>query len=543
METYGVLSLLPPLVAIVLCIATKQLVISLFLGAYTGGLILAGGNPITAFTTTMQYIIDNVADGWNASILVFTLVLGGFIGLLGKSGGMQGLVNRTIHFFNTRVKVQFASAILSILLFFDDYTSIILSGVVSRPLTDKLRVSREKLSYIVDSAGAGVAATSPISNWTAYEVGVIGTILATLGMDDSPYMVFLGSIPYRFYCIISVAFIFFIIGQKRDFGKMYKAEKRAIETGRTFRPGSTPASGLNEEAFKAPEGAPLRARNFFIPLIVFFVVALIGFWVTGGGAEAFAEGGIATVMGNANVIGMMIVAIVFASIVLGCMMKFQKIMNVTDIMNSWTDGMKAVYFTIVFIVLAWTISSFCKALGTANFVVGALVAANFPAWILPTAVFAISGLMAFATGSSWGTMALVLPLAMPAAVGLEANFYAVLGAVLTGATLGDHISPISESVVMSSMSSSCDHMDHVTTQWPYAFTVCAIAIICGFIPAGLGVPVGICLVVALVVAFLVVRIVGKPSSEEAFGVAKAETLLDETAKIQAEANAALLNKQ
>lgn len=495
MDNYGLLSLLPPLVAIVLCITTKQLVLSLFAGSFVGALVLCGGNPVAAFVTAIQHASATVANSSNANILVFTLALGGYIGLMGKSGGMQALVNRTIHLVNTRMRGQLAACILSILLFFDDYTSIILSGVITRPLTDKLHVSREKLSYIVDSCGAGVAATSPVSNWTAYEVGVIGSVLVTIGLTDSAYMTFLQSIPYRFYCIFSVAFVFMIVCQKRDFGKMYEAEKRAITTGQVSRPGSTPMSGLNEEEYHAPEGAPLRIINFVVPMITFFIVSFIGFYVSGGGAEVMNSEGLA-----------------------GIMMVIQKIMNVTDVVDTWTNGMKSVFFTIVFIVLAWMVSSFCKELGTANFVVGALVAANFPAWILPTAVFIIAGIMAFATGSSWGTMALVLPLAMPAAVGLGAPFSAVLGGVLTGATLGDHISPISESVVMSSMSSSCDHLDHVTTQLPYALTVCAISIVCGFIPAGLGVPVSISLLAGLAVTFLVVRIVGKPCNEKAFNV-------------------------
>ena len=481
MDNYGLLSLLPPLVAIVLCVTTKQLVLSLFAGSFVGALVLCGGNPVAAFVTAIQHASATVANSSNANILVFTLALGGYIGLMGKSGGMQALVNRTIHLVSTRMRGQLAACILSILLFFDDYTSIILSGVITRPLTDKLHVSREKLSYIVDSCGAGVAATSPVSNWTAYEVGVIGSVLVTIGLTDSAYMTFLQSIPYRFYCLFSVAFVFMIVCQKRDFGKMYEAEKRAITTGQVSRPGSTPMAGLNEEEYHAPEG-------------------------------------LAGIMGKADVIGMMTVGIFVSTFVLGIMMVIQKIMNVTDVVDTWTNGMKSVFFTIVFIVLAWMVSSFCKELGTANFVVGALVAANFPAWILPTAVFIIAGIMAFATGSSWGTMALVLPLAMPAAVGLGAPFSAVLGGVLTGATLGDHISPISESVVMSSMSSSCDHLDHVTTQLPYALTVCAISIVCGFIPAGLGVPVSISLLAGLAATFLVVRIVGKPCNEKAFNV-------------------------
>ena len=509
MEHYGVLSLLPPLVAIVLCIVTKQLVISLFLGAFTGALILVGWNPVAAFVTTLMYCVQSVANASHASILVFTMLLGGFIGLLGKSGGMQGLVNYAIKYVNSRVKGQVATCLLSILLFFDDYTSIILSGVVARPITDKLRISREKLSYIVDSCGCGVSATAPVSNWTAYEVGVIGGVLATMGVTDSAYMVFLSSIPYRFYCLFSVFFVFVIVLMQRDFGKMYDAERRAITTGQVFRPDSTPMGGLDEKEFTIPEGTPIYARNFFIPIITFFIVAFIGFFITGGGAEKFAAEGVAGIMGSADVINMMIVAIMTSTIVLAVLMKTQKIMNVTEITDTWTNGMKAILFTIVFIVLAWTVAGFCSSLGTAKFVVGALVESSFPAWLVPSAVFCIAGVIAFATGSSWGTMALVLPLALPAAVGLDANFAATLGGVLTGATLGDHVSPISESVVMSSMSAACDHMDHVTTQWVYAIVCCVIAIVFGFIPAGMGVPVWISLIVGCVAAVVFVRIVGK----------------------------------
>ena len=509
MDNFGIWSLLPPLVAIVLCITTKQLIISLFLGAFAGAMVLSGCNPIAAFVATLAYIVKSVANDWNASILVFTMVLGGFIGLLGKSGAMQGLVKVVIRSVNTRIRGQLAACLLSVLLFFDDYTSIILSGVVARPVTDKLRISREKLSYIVDSCGAGVAATAPVSNWTAYEVGVIGTVITAMGLTENAYMVFLSSIPYRFYCIFSVLFVFVIVLMGRDFGKMYVAERRAITTGEVFRPGSTPMAGLDEKEFSAPEGTPMYACNFFIPLATFFIVAFIGFFITGGGFAKFAAKGLAGIMGAADVINMMSVAIVVATMVLGVMMRIQKIMNVTQITDVWVNGMKAILFTIVFIVLAWTVAGFCKSLGTANYVVGALVASNFPAWILPSAVFIIAGTIAFATGSSWGTMALVLPLALPAAVGLDANFAATLGGVLTGATFGDHVSPISESVVMSSMSAACDHMDHVMTQVPYALTVCVISLIFGFIPAGLGIPVWMSIAAGTAACLVFIRFVGK----------------------------------
>lgn len=518
MDNFGFVSLLPPLIAIVLCIATKQLIISLAVGAFAGALIMAGYNPILGLVNTVSGLTSVVADSWNASILIFTLLLGGFIGLLGKSGGTQGLVKLVIKHVNDGRKGQLATALLSILLFFDDYTSIMLSGVVMRPVTDELHISREKLSYIIDSAGAGVSALSPVSNWTAFEVGVIGEVIATLAITQSAYMVFLTSIPYRFYGILSVFFVLFVAFQHRDFGKMYEAEKRAMTTGQVTRPGSTPMSGLNEKEFCAKEGTVLLARNFFVPMITFFAVAFIGFFITGGGTAAMAEGGLAQVMGSADILGMLILAAVCATLVCGIMLKLQKILTVTECVDAWTEGMKAIVFTIVFIVLAWEIASFCKQLGTANYVVSLMVASNFPAWLLPTAVFVISGAIAFSTGSSWGTMSLVLPLALPAAVAIDANMAACLGAVLTGATMGDHVSPISESVVLSSMAAACDHMDHVMSQWAYAFTVAGVAIVVGFIPAGFGVPVYICLAAGLIVCWCIIRFVGKKTDAKSLGV-------------------------
>lgn len=518
MDSYGIVSILPPLIAIILCIVSKQLIISLFIGVFTGALILAGYNPAAAFAGTIQQCISSMASEWNAGIIMFTLLLGGFIGVLSKSGGTQGLVKLVIKKVNNGRRGQLSTILLSILLFFDDYTSIVLSGVVMRPLTDKLRISREKLSYIVDSAGAGVSATAPVSNWAAFELGVIAEVLVILGITQSAYLVFLQSIPYRFYCIFSVAFVIFIAVQRRDFGRMYKAEKRAITTGEVLREGSTPMAGISEEEFSPKEGTPMRARNFFIPLISVFVVAFTGFFITGGGTAALREGGLAQVMGNADVLGMLICGVVFATALCGIMLWVQKIMTVTEITDAWTTGMKAIIFTIAFIVLAWAVAGVCKELGTANFIVGLMVQANFPAWALPVSIFIIACLISFATGSSWGTMALVMPLALPAAQAIDANLIAALGAVLTGATFGDHCSPISESVVLSSMSAACDHMDHVMTQIPYALTAAGISMALGFIPAGFGVPVWLCLILGLAAAWLIIRFVGKRTDGAAFGI-------------------------
>jgi Na+/H+ antiporter NhaC len=515
MEHYGLLSILPPLVAIGLCIVSRQLIISLFVGVFSGALVLSNFNPIMGFVKTIKLSISTLASEWNAGIVIFTLLLGGLIGILSKSGGAQGLVNLVIKKVNNGKRGQLTTALLSILLFFDDYTSIVLSGSVMRPLTDKLRISREKLSYIVDSAGAGVSATAPISNWTAFEVGVIGEVIATIGITSSAYMVFLQSIPFRFYCIFSVAFVFMIALQRRDFGPMYHAEKRALTTGKVIRDGATPMAGISEAEFSPPPGIPLRASNFFVPIICFFITAVIGFYVSGGGAEA---GGIAEIMGAADVLAALVVACVVATGISAIMLLVQKILTIDQITDAWTNGLKAIVFTIAFIVLAWAVAAVCKELGTAKYLVQALVAMNFPPGFLPFATFILACLIAFATGTSWGTMALVLPLALPAAQAIDASMIATLGAVLTGATFGDHCSPISESVVLSSMAAAADHLDHVATQIPYALTAAAISGVVGFIPAGYGVSPWLTIPAGLVVSWVVIRLVGKKTDEKSLGV-------------------------
>lgn len=515
MEHYGLLSILPPLVAIGLCIATRQLILSLFVGIFSGALVLSNFNPIMGFVKTVKLSISTLASEWNAGIVIFTLLLGGLIGVLSKSGGAQGLVNLVIKKVNNGKRGQLSTALLSILLFFDDYTSIVLSGSVMRPLTDKLRISREKLSYIIDSAGAGVSATAPVSNWTAFEVGIIGEVIATIGLTSSAYMVFLQSIPFRFYCIFSVAFVFMIALQRRDFGPMYHAEKRALTTGKVLRDGATPMAGISEAEFSPPPGIPLRASNFFVPIICFFITAFIGFYVSGGGAAA---GGMAQIMGSADVLGALVIACVVATGVSGIMLLVQKILNMDQIVDAWTNGLKTIVFTIAFIVLAWAVAAVCKELGTAKYLVQALIAMSFPPGLLPFATFILACIIAFSTGTSWGTMALVLPLALPAAQSIDASMIATLGAVLTGATFGDHCSPISESVVLSSMAAAADHLDHVATQIPYALTAAAISGVVGFIPAGYGVSPWLTIPVGLVVSWVVIRIFGKKTDEKSLGV-------------------------
>lgn len=515
MEHYGILSIIPPIVAIGLCIATRQLVLSLFLGLFSGALIVTQFHPINALIESMRISIDTLASSWNAGIVIFTLLLGGLAGVLNKSGGAQGLINLMIKRVNNGKKGQLTTTILSCLLFFDDYTSMILTGQTMRPLTDALRISREKLSYIVDSAGAAAAATAPISNWVAFEIGVIGSAIALVGIEQNAYLVFLQSIPYRYYGIFSIAFVFFIAIQTRDFGPMYHAEVRAKTTGKVIRDDGVPMAGISGAEFEPPEGVPLRWYNFGVPIIVFLAVAILGLYYSGGGPEA--ESFVAA-LGAADAVLALVTAVAVATGIGMIMILLQKIMSFTELMDAWTAGMKAILFTIVFIVLAWGVAGVCKQIGTANYVVELMVAANFPAGFLPAAVFIISGIIAFATGTSWGTMALVLPIAVPASATLGAPLAATLGGVLAGATFGDQTSPISESVVLSSMASASDHMDHVITQLPYALTSAIIGIVVGYIPAGFGVSPWIIIPVGLVVTWFTIRLLGKKTDEETLGV-------------------------
>jgi Na+/H+ antiporter NhaC len=515
-------SLLPPLVAIFLAFVTRQVFRSLFLGVYIGSSMLIPGNIFLKLTKgylgTYTNVIGSVTDEFKIGILVFTLTIGGMIGVISRMGGTKAIALALAKRAKTPRSAQLFTYLLGVAVFFDDYANTLIVGPTMRPLTDEKRVSREKLSYIVDSTAAPVTGMALISTWVGYELGLINDALKAVGIDANAYEVFLRSIPFRFYDILALVMVFLVGYMLRDFGPMLSAERRARKTGKVLADGAIPMSSIEFDTAAFPEDARLKVSNALIPIITLLVVALIGLWYNGGGLKLpFNLAGIREAFGEADASVALLWGSATGSIVALLLATRQKILSLHEAFEAWVNGAKSLIITCVILVLAWSLGGITEKIGTAEFLVSVVTEA-LPGWALPSLVFVISCVVAFATGTSWGTMAIMMPLAIPLAhayaPGAMGNlFLGTLGAVLTGAIFGDHCSPISDTTIMSSMASSSDHIDHVKTQMPYALTVAAVAVFLGYIPAGLGFNPLLSILLGGGILYCLVRFVGKSTEE------------------------------
>ena len=499
-KNYGFLSLLPPLVAIALCFITKQVLASLFIGIWVGATILIGWNPISGVTKTLGYIVENAADSWNATILLFDFVVGGLIGLIYLSGGAQAFVKSITNKVKTARGGQFTAWLFGLIIFFDDYANTAVVGNAFRPVTDKLGISREKFSFIVDATAAPVASIALISTWVGYEVGLIGDAIEGASVTMSPYSIFLHSIPYSFYSIFVLILVLAIALSGRDYGPMLKAEYRTRTTGKVFRDGATPLSGGSQ--LRMLENVPQKTMNMVVPLVVLVGISMFGMWWTGGGtsAESFTAA-----ISAADAMTALLWGASFAVIIAIIMYKAQGIGTLADMMDAFIDGAKMMVLANLILLSAWSIGSVCDEIGTAPYVVDAAKGVISPL-LLPMVMFLTCNLISFATGTSWGTMAIAVPIAVPLALALGVPLPLGVSAILTGSVMGDHCSPLSDTTIMSSMFSGSDHMDHTKTQIPYAFTASGVAVL-AYLAAGSGMslvlilPLGIILVGILLYLF------------------------------------------
>ena len=511
---YGFLSILPAIVAITLAIATREVIGSLFIAIWLGATFLNNYNPGTGLLQAVEnFVLGSVTDPRNCAILIFTLLMGGMIGLITRSGGANAIANALAKRAKTARAGQLYSWLIGMLIFFDDYGSCLITGNTARPLTDKLRVSREKLSYIVDSTAAPVATIGIISTWIGYELGVIHDSFQAIGVETNVYLTFLQSIPFRFYSIFALGLVVIIAVMMRDFGPMYHAEIRARTTGKVLRDGAVPLADTTTSELMVKEGTPLRIINFILPIIVLVGATFYGlYWhgVNVGGADPSS---LLDALGNADSSIVLLWTSLIGSLVALVLVLVQRILKFTEAMDTFVSGMKLVFFACVILVLAWSLSSVSGELGAADYLVGLVTEGGVPYQIIPLVIFLISCLMSFATGTSWGTMGIITPLAIPVAHALNpAIVIPTLGSVLTGAIFGDHCSPISDTTILSSTGAGSDHIDHVRTQMPYALLGAAVAGIFGFIPAGFGVPVWISIILGIAALIVFVRFVGKSTN-------------------------------
>ncbi len=529
MDQYGILSIIPPLMAIGLAFATKQVLPSLFFSVWIGATIMSDWNPVAGFAKlTVKYVVGSVADPWNAAIIVISITLGGMVGVISKSGGMKAIADSLGKKAKSDRGAQVVSYFMGMVIFFDDYANTLLVGNTMRPLSDRMKVSREKLAYICDSTAAPVASIAPFSTWTAYQMGLIHGVFKTIDVDMNIYEAFLRSVPYSFYGNFALIFVFLIAFWGRDFGPMLSAERRARKTGKLLADGAVPLASKELTEMEIKEGVPLRWYNAAIPILSVIVFLVIGLYIDGystimksGNASLIATLkdaplsilAIASVVGEARVDHSLMWGVFSGTLVSLGMVVSQRILGLAEAMDAWVDGAKSMVTALLIIVFAWGIGSLCKDLGTAAYLVGILQNWMSAAFI-PPLVFIVACIIAFSTGTAYGTMAIVMPIAVPLGFHLSGDtvsgvMFATIGATLTGSVFGDHCSPISDTTIMSSMASASDHLDHVKTQAPYAMAAAAIAIVFGFIPAGFGVNPIISLVTGGIATAVLIRLVGK----------------------------------
>lgn len=545
---YGVWTLIPPLLALLLAFLTRNVILSLFLGVLSGAWMLALvsgdllGSITGAFFNSTDYFIGTLADRWDAGIIMQVLVIGALIALITRMGGMRAIADLVVKIAKGPRSAQITMWISSWVIFFDDYANALIIGPIMRPLCDKFRISREKLAYIVDSTAAPVAGIMLISTWIGTELVNINQGLEIAGLAGvTAYGIFIDTIPYRFYNIMALFFVFATAFLLRDFGPMLKAEMRARTTGETINPGSEVMDTekvVDEEKEEIKENyailktskkvTPPNIWNAIIPVGVLIVSAVILFYTNGAATldpeylaqlsffdavrEAYSNSDASIVLFQAGLLAC-IVAIIMGFV--------EKIFTLKDGIETWAHGMKSMLFVCIVLILAWSIGSVIGDLGTAHFLVSNLSDA-LPQFIVPALIFIIAAVVSFATGTAYGTMAILLPLCIPLAAaivgitGMEISnaipeyTYILMcsSAVLTGAIFGDHSSPISDTSILSSMGAGCSLIDHVMTQIVYALTV-GVVVIAGYILVGLGLNVWITLLIMAAILVLVLLFAGK----------------------------------
>lgn len=494
----GWVSILPPLIAIFVALITKNVIPALFLGLWFGAFTVSGfsfaGVGWGLLNAFQVYVLEAITNPDHAAIILFTFMIGGMVGIVSKNGGMQGVVNKIVPFARTPERGQAATGVLGLVIFFDDYANVLIVGNTMRQVTDKLRVSREKLAYIVDSTAAPVACIAFVTTWIGFEVGQIATGMQQMdGYNETAYTVFLKSIPYSFYPILAIFFVFLVSLSGRDFGPMYHAEVRARTKGQVLSPDARvdeSAGGARELIPK--EGHPQRAVNAMLPILVLISGVFVGLYTTGEG-DTLRE-----IIGDADSYKALMWASLVGAFTAGALSIGQRILTVTETVDAWYAGLKAMMIAMIILVLAWSLSAVTEVLNTAGYLVSVLGDALHPGFV-PALVFILSAATAFATGSSWGTMGILMPLVLPLAwavmqasnMATPGNYgiiYSTVACVLAGSVWGDHCSPISDTTILSSMASGSDHIDHVRTQLPYALLVGSVGVVIGTIPTGFGLP-------------------------------------------------------
>lgn len=466
-------SIVPPLLAITCAIITREVLLSLLLGVVSGALILANFSLAGGLSDSFQTIFAQVADPeWTVPILIFVLMLGGVTALFGKSGATEQFGKWAMSKVKTRIGAQFVTMITGYAIFIDDYFNSLAVGQIARPITDQHGVSRSKLAYLIDSTGAPICVLIPLSSWGAYVFSLLADPIKTYGLGHSPVSAFFSVVPANYYAISSLLIVFLIIWLRVDFPLMRKHEQKALNI-------RSHTKKLTTEITSIPFSQSL---DLIIPIFT-MILATIGFFLQSGG---YFKGGISLM--DASGEGNITLALVYgavASVVVAALLYIpRKKLKAKEFISTFTKGMESMLGGAMILVLAWSIGDIVGRLETGQFL-ASFVDGNIAFWIIPGILFVLGCLMSFATGTSWGTFAIMIPIAATVVGSTNPEWILpAIGAVMAGAVFGDHCSPISDSTILSAIGADCELMDHVSTQIPYALTA-AFTSFLGYLVFGL----------------------------------------------------------
>lgn len=531
------LSILPPLIAILIALIIREVYVALFAGIWVGTAIIycyKGSWILVAifkgFLAILDtYIIQSLNNSGHLAIILFSMIIAATVSLITQNGGMKGVVNRLSKYARSPRSGSFITWLLGIVIFFDDYANTLVVGNTMRPLADRLRISREKLSYIIDSTAAPVASVAFVTTWIGAELSYIQDGIDRLNIDESAYGVFFNSLAYSFYPFFTLAFILILIWKNVDYGPMLKAERLARQNGASSTNINSIDKGISEdlmEGVSAKEGVTPRSLNAVIPILVIIFGTLLALLYTGWNQEVWNNGSLgffeklSDTIGNAD----SYIALLWASLgsLFAALMLtlWQRLLSLKDSVESIIRGFKTMLPAIMILTLAWSVALITEHMHTADFISGLLMDASVSPFLIPVMTFVAAALVSFSTGSSWGTMAILYPLILPMGWLLAENsgldydttlsiFHNIAAAVLTGSVLGDHCSPISDTTILSSLATSCPHIEHVRTQLPYALTTGAVAIFLGTLPASYGISPWILFPVGIGGLYIIIHFFGK----------------------------------
>lgn len=509
MESFGVWGLIPPVLTITLAFVTKDVIVSLFLGILSGALIVSGGNPFAAMVHLIDMLASSLNDGWNIRIFLFCALLGGLVGMLSRTGSAQAFGRWAAKKLHSGKSSLLMAWFCGLIIFIDDYFNSLAVGTVMRPITDKNRVPRAQLAYILDSTAAPVCILMPISSWVVTVMSIVkgSEGFETFGISELEF--FIRTVPYNIYAILTLVMVLVTTQLGRNFGPMAGSIRYAEVTGKLYNDAYGQASGeiqIDKGSDKA------RAIDMLFPIIILIVVAIVMFplttWMQARDGETIKTIGeamhsmtLADSFNNTDASYALFYAVVITTVVTYVYYVCRGLFKAKEASDAIVDGIKSMVPALIILTMAWTIGSIIKSspsdggLGLAKFLSDTVVGGGFPLQLVPIIALLLSALISFSTGTSWGTFAIMIPIVMPIAVGLAqakgldeaATLNATLiaiGATLSGAVFGDHASPISDTTILSSVGSGCPHLEHVQTQMPYAAT-CVICAAVGFLVGGM----------------------------------------------------------